>query len=260
MTFSVTLLDDGLRPVGELGRVASVEVERDGTDDTCLLESCTMEVDADAPAFEAVWCRVTWSEMPLDPLGTFRLELDSASVDHGRATLKLRGWSVLKPCDERTLPNGSYCPGGSDAAAFVVGLLGDCPGTVAATGACPLRDPVVFDDGATALEAAWQVLDRVGWCLRADGDGNVTVGPLPATVALALAPGALHGLQPGVDVGDSVSYVREYVGSVRPFDLVTLDLPEVGVSRRGRVLTQSLTLGEGVTVDEEMGTLERGES
>lgn len=260
MTFSVTLLDDALRPVGELPRVVSVEVERDGTDDACLLESCTMEVDSDAPAFEPCWCRVTWSERPLDPIGTFRLELDSASVDHGRATLRLRGWSALKPCDERTLPNGSYCPGGSDAAAYVAGLLADCPGSVTVAGTCPLRDPVVFDDGATALGAAWQVLDRVGWCLRLDGWGNVEVGPLPSTASLALAPGSLHGLQPGVDVGDSVSYVREHVGGVRPFDLVTLDLPDLGVSRSGRVLSQSLGLGRGVTVDEEIGTLERGTS
>lgn len=256
MSFHVVRLGGSLDQVAELPMVTEVSIERSATDEVPMLESCTVTADSRTPLFEPGWHRIEWRDGSLSHLGTFWLELDGARCEHGKAELSLVGTSVLKPCSEVTLENGSYCLGGIDGVAYVAGLLSACPGTVTASGTKLTKDPIVFDDGTTALGAAWKVLDAIGWCLRIDGLGNVSIEPLPTDVALLVdrSGKALNG----IEVGDTVTYDRELADEVRPFDLVEVSLPGFGISRSGRVLSQSLEIGHGVRVTEEVGELGRG--
>lgn len=259
MSFHLIRLDDNLRPVGEVPRLASLDVSRDATDDVPLLESCSVEVDADTVTDLTGWHRIEWRDGSLSLLGTFRLELASTTWEQGHATAKLDGHSVLKPADEATMPTGSFARAGIDGAAYVAGLLACCPGRVVTHGTAQVPTNVVFDDGASNLEAAWAVLDAMGWRIRLEGDGTVHLEPLPTEVALDISQYSAHGVQDGIDVdGDEVSYTREYLGTVYPGDLVRLSVPQAGIDVTRRVTSQDLGCGEGCTVDETLAEWERG--
>lgn len=259
MTFHLMRLDGLLNPVGEVPHISKVSISRDITDDVPLLESCTVELDSETPEFETGWYRVDWRDASLMSLGVFRFEVSSVEFNYNICTLKLKGYSVLKPADEITLTNGSYAAAGIDGAAKVRELLTSVPGRVTSTVTGVLPSNVVFDDDSTSLQAAWAILDAMGWRLRLTGDGETVIEPLPTSVALEINNWHEHGVQPGITLGDSPSYTRELDSdSVHLGDLVTVTLPQAGVDVTKRVLSQDLDLDKGVTVDEQLGAWERG--
>lgn len=90
------------------------------------------------------------------------------------------GKSVLAPAAERMLPPGSYAPRGVDGALWVADMLRgivDCP--VETVGSFNLGEHIVFDLGASYLDACWKVLDAGWYCIQVAGDGTVTVRPKP---------------------------------------------------------------------------------
>lgn len=259
MTFHLMRLDGLLNPIGEVSHISKVSISRDITDDVPLLESCTVELDAQTPEFAEGWYRVDWRDTSLVSLGVFRFEVSSVEFNYDVCTLKLKGYSVLKPADEVTLTNGSYAAAGIDGAAKVRELLSGVPGRVTSTVTGVLPSNVVFDDDSTSLEAAWNILDAMGWRLRLTGDGQTVIEPLPSTVALVIDNWHEHGVQPGITLGDSPSYTRELDNdTVHLGDLVTVTLPQANVDVTKRVLSQDLELDKGVTVEEELGAWERG--
>ncbi len=259
MTFHLMKLDSLLNPIEEIPCVSKLSISRDITDDVPLMESCTVELDAATPDFGKGWYRIDWRGTSLISLGVFRLEVSSVEFDFNVCTLKLKGYSVLKPADEVTLTNGTYAAAGIDGAAKVRELLSAVPGRVTSTVTGVLASNVVFDDDSTSLQAAWNVLDAMGWRLRLTGDGQVIIEPLPSTASLVIDNWHEHGIQPGLTLGDSPSYTRELDGdNVHLGDLVTLTLPQAGVDGTYRVLSQDLEPAQGVTVEEQLGAWERG--
>lgn len=259
MTFHLVKLDSKLNPTEEVPRLVSVDVSRDVTDDVPLLESCSVEVDCDTVTDLAGWARIEWRDGSLYQLGTFRLELSSTTWEQGHATAKLKGYSVLKPADEVTLTAGSFARAGIDGVAYVRELLSVCPSRIVAQGSAQVPQNVVHDDDATYLEAAWDVLDAMGWRIRLDGDGTINLEPLPTEPALEISQYSAHGVQDGIDIdGEEVSYTREFLGTVFPGDIVRLSVPQAGIDVTKRVTSQDLECGEGCTVEETLDEWERG--
>lgn len=252
----VRQLDENLNPVGVLGNVRSIKIDRCATDSVPLLESCSIEFDIDK-GFTAGWYRIERIGSVRSLRGCFRLELDSTSVDYGVITATAKGYSVLKPAAEVYLPNGSYISAGTDGAAYVSRLLCVCPcETSIAAGNATTQSSIVFGDDTSYLEAAWEVLDALGWCLRISGNGAVAIMPRPSTVQKTIAAND-SGTIPGLSVGDKISYTCEYAENVRPFDLVAIEMPRYGVDGTYSVLSQSESSDVSDTVSETLGELER---
>lgn len=114
--------------------------------------------------------------------------------------LDVTGRSVLAPAESERMPRGSFVPAGTDGALW-------CADELAARLAAPvsvdgggftLDDAVVFDLGATVMDAVRLVLEAGGWCLRIDGSGRVAVCGRPSEPALLLDPAGARVIVPGV--------------------------------------------------------------
>lgn len=257
MAFRVIELDEGFNPVGELGRVLSIDISRDGTGDAPLLESATIEFDQDGPDWGGGWYAIEWTGNGRTPLGVFYFEAKERELDYGVWTVKADGYSVLYPASQSQMLAGDYVLAGSDAPGAVVSLLGGVGIAATATGAHSLPQTLVFEAKDTRLSAAWKILDLIGWCMRIEGDGSVIVMPYPTEPALEVSAYDSAGVQPGIsEDARGVTYTREYT-EARPFDLVRIDLPRNGVSGMPRILTQDLNIGNGVTIKERAGVMER---
>ena len=199
-----------------LDGVISVSVSRDCTDDVPLLETGTMEVDADS--FEDGWYRIY---MTADQgakekvaMATLLFERSSAKFDKGSRTVSAQGRSVLQPAADVKLAWDSYAAAGTDGASHAGALVAACsPAPVEVGGTFTLVDDVVFDLGSSYLEAAWMLLRAGGWCMQIQGDGTVRVRPLPTEPTLELDQAHAGLLIPGVDDDYSVVDVpnRYYV-------------------------------------------------
>lgn len=315
---------DGQAFVGAL----SVSISRNCDDDVPLMESATMELDREWPGGER-WLRIYLEARDgggaeRHALATMLFGCEAEDRAHGSTVCSLNGRSALKPCDDARLERGTYAPAGCDGAEFAAKLIAQCtPAPVHIEGSFTVAEHVVFDLGATYLEAAWALLDAGGYCIQLDGRGEVHVMPLPSSPSLVLDRSAAGMLLDGsrrsldisavpnryiavsdeetavavneddegsetsyaargrwVDVVDAsplriggetltayarrrlaeerkkavkVRYTREFSPGVHPFGIVRGCFPALGIEGDMRVISQDLSCGAGVTVDEVIG-------
>lgn len=96
-------------------------------------------------------------------------------LDGHRIAYPVECYSVLKPADDVLLLRGYTAPRGAGAA-LVKELLNVIPAPVAAEDASPaLSENIVAEDGETRLSMANKILAAIGWRLRIEGDGSVTI-------------------------------------------------------------------------------------
>jgi len=258
-TWRVCRVDAGTwEPCGELGGIESITVERDGSDESPMLESAV--VTATMPAsepFEPGWFRVymdavqgSYSESA--PIATFWLDSSRESWSKGVRKDELSGSSVLKQAASAKVGNGSYALNGVDGADLAARMLAACiDAPVSVVGGFELTRNIVFDLGASVLEAAWSVLREGGYCMEIDGHGDVTLKPLPDEPALVLDREGASILMPGVKANEgTITYSREWQPGVLPYSIVRGSLPEYGLDGDYRVSTQRLTCGCGILVEE----------
>lgn len=233
------------------------DIDRDGTDDAPLLESCSVELDADSleDVYEG-WARIDLiatqgAETARVPLGCFNLSVKSAALDKGFCEAKLDGTSVLSGADSE-IGAGAYVARGENVGEWVRKLLQPrVPSTITVDGAAQLASTIVFGDSDTYLDAAWAALDAVGWVMRIGGDGNVTLQAAPSMPTVYWNEGNPPGIQGGVDVdGSEVSYTREFDPSVGLFDVVGYGYPQAGLSGNKTIKQQSIECGCGAAVSE----------
>jgi len=258
-TWRVSKVDAGTwEPCGELVGVESITVERDGSDESPMLESAAVAVtmpaaEPFAPGWHRVYADVvqgSYSESV--PISTFWLDSARESWSKGVRRDELSGSSVLRQAAVAKVGNGSYALNGVDGADLAARMLSACiDAPVSIIGGFVLTRNIVFDLGSSVLEAAWAVLREGGYCLEINGHGDVAVKPLPDEPALVLDREGARILLPGVKSNDgTITYSREWSPGVYPYSLVRGALPGSGLDGDYRVTTQRLTCGCGILVEE----------
>ena len=124
------------------------------------------------------------------------------TYSYGHGSISVDGGSVLVPASKARLDVGSYAPAGVDGAHWAASLLDrstPAPVIIGDGASFTIDSHVVFDAGASALEAAWMVLRAGGRSLRIDGEGVVTVVAEPTEPALVIDRQALRGIMPDMD-------------------------------------------------------------
>lgn len=247
-------------PCETVANVDEIEVDRDGTDDAPMLETASMKVTSDPSIpFAPGWMRIVMDAVQdgsseSAPIATLWFEAARGRYDRGYRTDEITGSSVLRQASgDVKIGDGAWAPKGADGARWCVDRLSeriDAPVHVDGIG-FELSESIVFDLGASVIEAVWAVLDAGGWVIRIDGRGEVHVCEKPATVSLVLDQAGSCSLMPGTDYGNDVfTYSREWYPDVSPFSLVKASLPAYGLDGVFEVRSQKLVCGKGVVVEE----------
>lgn len=101
-------------------------------------------------------------------------------------TNSLQCYSVLKPAQDILLPPGWYAPVGADGVALAKELLSVTPAPVVSTeGSALLQEAIIAENNESNLTMALAIIDAIGWVIKIDGMGVVTIAPADdSTVAI----------------------------------------------------------------------------
>lgn len=114
----------------------------------------------------------------------------------------LQCYSVLKPAEDVLLPRGWYVQAGRDGADAVKGLL-DGFAPVGIDGVSPkLASTIVAEDNESKLTMAEKILLAMGWWLRIDGYGSITICPYSTDARAKFDPVENDSIQPQLTVSD----------------------------------------------------------
>ena len=142
------------------------------------------------------------------PIATLRFVPGRSVIHSGRRMVDYDGYSVLRPAETRKMLAGTYVPKGADGAEWVAGMLEECmKAPVHTGGSFALAEHYSYDGGTPYIDAIWELLDKVGWCLRIDERGEVTVMPLPKDPALVLDRANAKLLDPELESDDGLADV-----------------------------------------------------
>jgi len=259
-TFRVVRVDPSTwEPSGSVVGVDEIEVSRDGTDSSPMLETASIKVTGDpSESFEPGWLRIVMDAMQDQssesvPVATLWFEPTRGRYEKGFRDDELEGRSVLWQASEDAIGNGAWAPKGVNGARWCADQLSeriDAPVHVDGDG-FELADNIVFDLDSTVLAAVWAVLATSGWMLAIDGRGEVHVRKRPTEPALVLDRAGSCILMPGVDYGDGQrTYSREWQPDVGPYSLVRAVLPQHGMEGLYEVASQRLACTRGIVVEE----------
>lgn len=164
------------------------------------------------------------------PVATMRFIPGRSVIHVGRRVVDYECYSVLRPADTRKMEAGAYVPKGVDGAAWIAGILGECmKAPVFATDSFILTEHYDFDGNSSRLASAWEVLDSIGWCLRVNELGEVSIMPLPTEPTLILDNANAKLLDPELEsddgLADAVNYWVAIDGDNRAEAVDKSDLP-----------------------------------
>lgn len=242
--------------------VRSMTVERSDDGDAPLLESGQVEVDAavGSDPFSG-WLRLSATceqggQVELVELATLWCERTAGVVERGADSRTLAGHSVLWPCSKAMAwdVSGGYAPAGCDGAEEAARMISaTTPAPVVVEGGFKADGHVVYDQDASALEAAWLLLRAGGYAIRISGDGTVTVGPRPTMPALELDRARASILVPSVGIdADTTDVPNRYVAvDGQEVAVATNDDPASPVSTVARGWVHTMRDDAPVRVDGE---------
>ena len=93
----------------------------------------------------------------------------------------LECYSVLKPAADILLQRGWYVPAGYKSGDMIKQLLSVIPAPFKEEGVSPyIKQTIVAEDGETNLSMVTKILNVIGWRLKIDGYGNVTLAEFAA--------------------------------------------------------------------------------
>lgn len=232
--------------------VTACSIERDATDETSLLESCTVSLDT--TSFKAGWYAVdALQNNNRTRLGVFYMTLDEvAQESDGSMTYTLAGRSVLYPAYKEKVVAGWSVVKGDSGIDAITKLLSACPVdldiepfTIAKT--------QTYSSNVTKLGACWSILRSAGMCIQLGGrddinDCSIRVIPTPTypSKIISLKSGELTGQVSVSD--DEVGYSCRLNG--RPYDCVYVELPTFGIQGNLSIASQSIDLSSGLICDE----------
>lgn len=104
-------------------------------------------------------------------------------MDGMRKHYSVECYSTLKPAADVLLPRGYYAAEGVDGAKLAAELLrvGPAPVTYKASGP-KLKEAIVAEDDETNYSMARRLVDAIGWLIRIEGDGSISIGPYPSGI------------------------------------------------------------------------------
>lgn len=198
--------------------VKELSVDRSCEDSVPLLESGSAVIDMRAgESFTPGWHRIEMlasqgGDSCLVEVATLWFDREGSHDELGADSASIAGYSVLKPVSDRIVNPGEYAPKGADGARFAADMISECtPAPVMVHGSFILADHIVFNIGATKLEAVWQVLDAGGYCMQIGGDGSIMVMPMPKEPDLILNGRNMGLVVPGIDTEDDFANVPNVV-------------------------------------------------
>lgn len=235
-----------------LKNVTECNIERDATDETSLLESCSVSLDT--TSFSAGWYAIdALSDGVRNRLGVFYLALDEVSQEsNGSMTYTLAGKSVLYPAySEKVVAGWSVVKGDSGIDA-ITKLLSSCPVDIDIE-PFAIAKTQTYSSNVTKLGACWSILRSAGMCIQLGGgddinDCSIRVIPTPTypSKTISLKSGELTGQVSVSD--DEVGYSCRING--RPYDRVYVELPTFGIQTNLSIASQSIDLSSGLICDE----------
>ena len=191
-------------PDGVLENCSSVSISRDADSDK--LETCSMNIDVPATqeVFEEGWYRIQMiatqgAACELVNIATMLMSADSGNLDKKRNTMSISGTSVLQPAADMKMKLGDYMPKGDNGAEYAAKLLRECvvPSITVEGNGFIVDNYIVFDEGTSYLEAAWEILDTGGWVMKIGGDGRITICEKSDACSAMIGPGE-GTVEPGV--------------------------------------------------------------
>lgn len=176
----------------EFKNIFSVSVDRDCSGDAPLLESGTIKYTSSLPPyfpegyyrFELV---VTQGEnRAIFPIATMLCSSRAGNIDKHYSEMDVDCYSVLKPASEVYFSNGEFAPIKVNGPQWCAQKLREggvaAPVHIYASSSFTLNQYYVFDDSVSYLAGIWKVLNGAGWTLIIDGNGEITIQPIPSSV------------------------------------------------------------------------------
>lgn len=220
-------------------------ISRDSTTD--LVESASLTVTQ--PVGEQ-WIRVyliaeqEGQKTCREALFTGLATTPERSINGRREENSLDCYSVLKVADDILLPLGYFIPSGSRSGEMLERLLSDIPGKLTiAPGSPYLTKTIVAGVSDSKLKMSKQIVDAIGWQIRIDGMGHVSVGPKPKAIVASFNSQDKDVIEPQVrDNFDSFSIpnvVRVTMGGSTATVRDDSEGSEYSTVKRGREIWKS---------------------
>lgn len=133
-------------------------------------------------------------------VATLLFTATGGAVNRGVDAVECNGRSVLWPASKVSVEPGAYAPAGVDGVGYAAQLLSDAINAPIVTeGSFVIDEHVVFDNGASVLDAVWAILDAGGFYMSISGDGTVKIEAMPTEPSLSLDMTHARLLHPGIE-------------------------------------------------------------
>ena len=120
----------------------------------------------------------------MEPLFTGLASAPQRTLDGNKVTHKVACYSVLKPIEDMLTPRGFFIAAGVPGAQAAAELLQMGPAPVTYDTPSPaLTEAIVSEDKDTYLAIAQKIIDAIGWRIRINGRGEISIEPKPTEEA-----------------------------------------------------------------------------
>ena len=158
---------------------------------TSLMESASLDLTELPNGIEA-WIRI-WLDTKQSDAGAHEAVftgLVSTPSTQWNGLLKsydAECYSVLKPANDVSMPKGWYAPAGSNGAMLAASLLSiGAPPVEYAEPSPTLYSSIIAENNETNLSMAWKIINAIGWRIRINGYGNISICPKAVEASVTL--------------------------------------------------------------------------
>lgn len=167
--------------------------------------SATIDVVQNVPEWEN-WIRVYLDAKQNDetahiPLFTGLTSTPNMNIEGRLVSGSIDCYSVLKPAEDVLLDKGWYALAGSRGSSIIKKLLSVTPAPVEEEPNSPvLQESIVAEDNETCMSMMEKILTVIGWRLRINGTGAVSICPAASEVSASFDTLDNDSIEPSIDV------------------------------------------------------------